>query len=77
MIQPHHKPTAPRDPNEMLMGTCATCKQPAEIKRADLPFRPKSAHWSDAPACECKGCGAVVYLTVKPPLEEYKDDCGS
>lgn len=57
---------APANPEEVLEGTCATCKTQIEVLRKDSKSLPKSIqHWSDLPGGECPQCKALVYLTVK------------
>lgn len=54
------------DLEEILEGTCATCKAPIECLRAGVkaPRRTELAtpHWFDLPSVECPKCGASVYL---------------
>ena len=58
--------------DDVLIGTCGTCKSSMSLARKDA----KSGHgfWKDTPAGECPKCGAVVYLSDKPPTVEMRFD---
>ena len=65
------------DPGQVLVGVCQTCKRPVEAYRreAETNARRQAAHgtrpgdhkeWGEVPFTGCPGCGATVYLTVRP-----------
>jgi rRNA maturation endonuclease Nob1 len=79
-------PPARPDPEEIMEGTCGTCRSALECLRMHAAGPVSPTGFGDLPSAECPRCGARVYLMrtgriapkeiemAKPPVEPVPID---